>query len=491
MFNRLVIAVLMVMLASVPALAIDSSKCGTHEDPFHWAVNVTCHGTLELHEMGSFQAGEWVWDEAFKAEFDANNHTDQNGIEGDFPGNAGITVPTMGDAGVQINYGRVDNRAWGSWKDYATDSRFVFNGTISDGIKMPIVWKYTLNFSDAEVFYDDQTCPDGPYDDPTGQTPFCDNVSTFPDDGSGCYPADRNPDCTPQYGWIPEDQMVPHPNTPTPSDFYYAIKEEALPEGNLVMVDANDSQQITFFDIESVTWVEGNQSRAPFYTENPLYWFIGYNASNHKYEGGDSPRYEPGDIYFQPFDGQIPMGDHTFVLNLVGGNTFTINANIASNALMPVVDKYTQGLGFTKIKKNGKSKKKTKNITVVNLTAYFTVNDDGEEILVVQFDEPDREMELTNPKSRLRIWVAEPDILHNWNVGDEYELKFVWMNCPLHTGSIVVPATQLAWIKSQPEIQEAGGGGPQKLDKVLSYMSDSPDGGIDNGKNQKEAQSTV
>jgi len=35
------------------------------------------------------------------------------------------------------------------------------------------------------------------------------------------------------------------------------------------------------------------------------------------------------------------------------------------------------------------------------------------------------------------------------------------------------------------------GGGPQKLDKVLSYMSDSPDGGIDNGKNQKEAQSTV
>ena len=38
---------------------------------------------------------------------------------------------------------------------------------------------------------------------------------------------------------------------------------------------------------------------------------------------------------------------------------------------------------------------------------------------------------------------------------------------------------------------DSDGGGPQKLDKVLSYMSDSPDGGIDNGKNQKEAQSTV
>jgi len=40
-------------------------------------------------------------------------------------------------------------------------------------------------------------------------------------------------------------------------------------------------------------------------------------------------------------------------------------------------------------------------------------------------------------------------------------------------------------------IDNGKGGGPQKLDKVLSYMSDSPDGGIDNGKNQKEAQSTV
>ena len=40
-------------------------------------------------------------------------------------------------------------------------------------------------------------------------------------------------------------------------------------------------------------------------------------------------------------------------------------------------------------------------------------------------------------------------------------------------------------------IPKKKGGGPQKLDKVLSYMSDSPDGGIDNGKNQKEAQSTV
>ena len=47
----------------------------------------------------------------------------------------------------------------------------------------------------------------------------------------------------------------------------------------------------------------------------------------------------------------------------------------------------------------------------------------------------------------------------------------------------------VAWILTSH--RKGIGGGPQKLDKVLSYMSDSPDGGIDNGKNQKEAQSTV
>jgi hypothetical protein len=35
------------------------------------------------------------------------------------------------------------------------------------------------------------------------------------------------------------------------------------------------------------------------------------------------------------------------------------------------------------------------------------------------------------------------------------------------------------------------GGGPQKLDRVLSCMSESPEGGTDHGKNQKKAQSTV
>jgi len=35
----------------------------------------------------------------------------------------------------------------------------------------------------------------------------------------------------------------------------------------------------------------------------------------------------------------------------------------------------------------------------------------------------------------------------------------------------------------EPTVAYCEGGGPQKLDKVLSYMSDSPDGGIDNGKN--------
>ncbi len=392
----LFVALLAVFIVA-PAMAIDMGACG-NDFVYNDDSNVICIGRLELQDMGQFDTnGNWQWDQAFFEGYIGNSYTQYG------PDNNGIAEPVLNNnSGPVFNYGRLDNRAFPESRDRDPDSRFVFNGdwVESNGYLIPSIWVF--NVTNSGITYDPDTCPEGPFAPP--YTAYCDYVTTFPGDtdpagGGPCYDINSSIGCSPIYNGL----IALDPNAEFPTTSYYMDTEGQSPDGAPIMISVgnNNVTPIVLEDIASVTWIEGNQTRAPYYTENANYYYIGFDMGINQVNTNGDFTYDPNQIYFQPFEGQVPVGQHTLVVNFVNGQSLTINAEITSNTLMPVVEakSYYTDIVATKVNKSGKIIKATETqVEADNLKAKVIINDNGEEALLIQFAEPDRAMELTNPQ---------------------------------------------------------------------------------------------
>ena len=446
---------LLSMFVAVPAMAIDYSACGNdfvyNNDP-----NVECIGRLELNDMGQFIDGVWQWHQTFLDDYNVNAYTQWG------EGNNGIVGPVLNNnSGPVMTYGRLDNRAWAESRNREADSRFVFQGEMaeSSGYLIPSIWMFSI--TNSGIDYDMATCPDGPFD-PNVYVAFDDDVYTFggdidPETGLMYYDDEANFDCTPIYNGL----VANDPNAEFPVNGYFMDTTTNDPGGTPIMLSEGSEVRtpITFADILNVEWVEGGQTRAPYYTENANYYYMGFDMGMNKIDSSGAFKYDPNNIYFFPFAGQVWEGTHTFIVNLVDGSSVTVDAEITSNTLMPVIaatTTETQLIELRKLGKSGKIMATEGQVEVQNLKAKTIIDDNGGEALLIQFAEPDRAMELINPNTRLRIWVAEPDMMHEWSVGDNYDIDFLWINAPLHTGSIVVPPDAWSAIKAKPDVADAG-----------------------------------
>lgn len=200
--------------------------------------------------------------------------------------------------------------------------------------------------------------------------------------------------------------------------------------------------------VASITWVEGNETVGPRNSEWETYWYKSWNTgANYITGGNDGPvKPESPTIFGMPFSIQAPVGNNNYIVTLTSGETFNFAQEIFSNRIMPVVSATTEGLTFQKVKNNGKVKTKTRDITVVNITARELVDEDGETRFVIQWTVPDSVLALSAYEKSLRLriylgngWFAEP--------GTTTEPSFCWLDVPIHASTIVVPAEMYSWIK--------------------------------------------
>jgi hypothetical protein len=447
----------------------------------------------ELDDMGQFVGSDWVWHPDFEDAIRYNCHTPMDGVEGS-PGNICIPEPFIGQAGIVMTEGRVDNRIKGAWANDLFDSRLVFQGELSDGVQMPVFFKYTIGYSNAEW-----TVAEGANCDENGSPTDCvfnyvcpinpdvgistysyvgigngdwniDGANWYYAGADGQYTCDMGTqdemlcsDCTPQLVSVPDNEFVGHPGTTYPTDAYYAAHGDLsnVNPGDPFPFDftaAHPSTPITLDMVDTMEWVTGNQVRQPWYMENDTFYWLPYNMDTNSFDDR-GPRWSPRNIYSKPFDGHVGIGDNVFRVTLKTGESIDINAHILTNTLMPYLEAKTTVTQLEILKTLGKSGKVMAQVNeteVDNITAKPIINDDGEEVLLIQFAEPDRAMELTSPYKKLRIWVAEPDMLTPRADGDEITLDFLWLNCPVNTGSIVVPHDAWEWIKAKADVQAAG-----------------------------------
>ena len=323
-----------------------------------------------------------------------------------------IAQPELSNDGtIVMTDGRIDNRLWADTTAAPidptvrniSDARFVFQGKKSSGgVALPSIWKFSVQPLGLE--YNLDTCPDGPYVSPPFGA-YCERYNVDPETGLECYDITVNYDCTPIY---PDNGLI----TINDSGIgYFMDKVDQAPDGAPIMIYSGDYSPVNFEDIESVYWHEGDQLRLPFYTESDNYYYMDYNMGSQRFQGGEQSSWN--NIYFRPFDGQIPFGDHHFTLNLKNGMSDTWTLHVASNTLMPTIAKYYT-YDVTKTNKSGKVINTGQTVTIQNLTARPITDDNGEECLLIQFAEPDRAMELVPVSGggvKLRIWVADPEML--------------------------------------------------------------------------------
>jgi len=204
-------------------------------------------------------------------------------------------------------------------------------------------------------------------------------------------------------------------------------------------------EQVPVEDI-TVTWDWTGETVGVRNLERETYWYKSWNTGdNYMTSGNSGPVTEPyATAYMNPFSDLAPAGPQSYTV-VANGQVFNFTQEIFSDRVMPTVASTTEGLTFQKVKPNGKVKTKTKDITVVNITAREMINEVGETVLVVQWTVPDEALALV-PMSNLRLrmyvgngWFTDPG---------QVDVDFCWMDVALHTSSMVVPAEMYEWIKT-------------------------------------------
>ncbi|CAB1056041.1 hypothetical protein D1BOALGB6SA_775 [Olavius sp. associated proteobacterium Delta 1] len=211
-------------------------------------------------------------------------------------------------------------------------------------------------------------------------------------------------------------------------------------------------RQGTYEDIPlediAVTWVETGETVGMRDRQLETYWYKSWNTGhNYQSDGNGGPVTESAPTTFAwNFSDMAPVGMQNYLVTIAGGPIIPFAQEIFSDRVMPTVSATTEGLTFQKVRRNGKIKTKTRDITVVNITTREVVNDAGETVLVVQWTVPDEVLKLSpyEKSLRLRIYVGNGWFTDASQVG----VDFAWIDAPLHTSSVVVPAEVYEWVKA-------------------------------------------
>jgi hypothetical protein len=433
---QILFIVLLSVFVAVPAMAYDPIPAG------QWWFNFVGEG--DNVELLGYLTEEELLGEDFQS---ALNGSDGSGIQRIWsPVGPDFTISNL--EGLVISSFQVDNRVFAG--DREPDSRVKFSAT--SGSKS-IVSVRAVQINDPG----DDCTPDNNWHfnlcDNEGQ-PTIPNGSPAGNTYYGPYPvilyhvdwnwtAECNEVCN-QVGWNPDWN-----NPDDPCVICHGYDETiSLPVAfdSTLMRSVGDGITVKPSEV-TVTWNETGETVSDASHETETWWFHKWDQDANAFKSFGVQTENKSTLYFKGFSSQAPVGPQTYTINVVGHDPVVMTQEIYSNTLMPVVAKYTEGLEFTKIKKNGKSKKKTKDVVVANIVANEIVDDNGDTKLLISWAEPDRAMELVGSNVRLRIWVG-----NNWfgtplNTDEPIDTKFIWIDAPLTTGSVVVPADAYQWAK--------------------------------------------
>lgn len=433
MFKRLMVMVTMVMVMfwCGSAMSYDQQGC-SYFDQQLWGDNVTCLGYLELSDMGSFDTeGVWHWNEQF-----ATMEKSDGGLPIDvafhntyLPSQADI-VPTKGT--TYFTSIKLDNRRF---SDGRVDSRINFSG-VTNSATIPNIVALEVKDPGDDCSRDNnwhfQLCPQ-------------DQLCTEPLDP-------EHPDY--RCGFVYDGpwpkiiyQFMPKWNQNTYDDCIN--NGGAEPDCWNQAVSGNTFRSVGDplkpSDVASIEWVEGNETITKCVSyKNETFYLMKYdtdkNFATHRDTYNDTPM-----MFFEAFSVQAQKGINSFNITLTNGEVLPWSVEIEYEVnLMPTVAA-THTYAVTRTNKSGKVINTGQTVTAPNLTAREIVGDDGSTRLLIQWAEPDQAMRL-GEYTRLLIfvgdyWTTIPSSLALTDV------HFVFMDVPLHTGSVIVPEDAYNWVK--------------------------------------------
>ena len=407
MRKHLIIGVVqaIVLMLTAPAMALDTEACNNF--PHNWGPDTVCLGKYTPEDMGEWidpdgdGIKEWEWYPSF-----LNDPYMQNSFSmwnGDFD----QLIPTKNDS-VEVGGYRLDNRHLVSGN---LASRVVLEEAQIGGIGYPSIWKMEVG---PETWGDYCTPCIGVYVDWV-MRPECEEMC----DQWGCDFGDESV-CS----WYPSS-----PNYVWDSALFDLVGARPVGVGDVAYMDLlKDGKVEATYD--PARWEENN------------YRFMTYNTGDNFLYAGSWGQYT--ELYSAwNYGGLIPLGDYELIVHMSDGTDLpTLPLSVVSDRVMPTVSAWKEGLTYTKVKVNEKGKvkfkDKTKEITVVNITAREV---DGQ--LIVQWTVPDLALQPPLPDSsgiRLRIFIGDGWI----TTTIPGHPVFLWIDAPVQTGTIVVP--EAVWI---------------------------------------------
>jgi hypothetical protein len=431
MVKKLVIGLgmVMVLLGSGYAYDYDAADCDNDQMAIE-SQNVTCLGFVDFTnptEVAELQdALGWV----------------QNVFLGHIPSE----IPPVIDGGATGNI-RFDNMRYPDSMNRPPNSKISLTNAIKNGKLMPQVRAYLV--------YE-------PGDDCTPDSDWhfrdCVPETGLPEQGPHYY--------TGQHGWPVKVYMFDWDLSQeaidacqaqdwtwdwgdgSPCDLYHQDNDnDGLLDGFAGVTMRSVGETVKASDVVNVEWVEGGEIATPKYSGIEEYIYMTYNTGKNSLEqdpnwpGGAEPT-----VFFNHFSKQAELGPQNFIVTLSNGQKIESINNVYSNLVMPTVaakSYYTDLVATGKQKKRGKKIKATEiEVEVPNITAREI---DGR--LLIQWSEPDGAMTLPDG-TRLRIYVGEGWFNTDFT-GDDINTVFLWMDVPLHTGSVVVPSEYYEWIKAR------------------------------------------
>jgi hypothetical protein len=387
MFKRLVIAVLMVMLASpVMAGVVPTGECQSFTQPWEpYATYDQCRYTLD--DMGEFVGGVWVWDSQFEEMIDGNTM-----VAGD-PNWKENWKPTINVGGTAID----DNtylmkRAYADPAKPASSVAYVTVTKKADSINIPILWLDNClgDFNNETQMNDIVPCPD-PYD---------------------------------------------------PTVTYFTMGD--FGEGGVLNFESiGGSTPDESLEVVSVEW-DGDMAVQRPYPTSPLFNMIKYDMGATKFWYSNS-LYQDDAVSFWDFD-KVPtvVGPTTLNITLAGGEIIPWTINVTSVDDLPTIPAF-HTVGVNKVTKSGKVIDNER--TIANISIREIPDPDGTgNALVIQWPEPDGA--LFGGKYRdgeiyqLRVYIWKRDLTIDVERG-------LFIDCPAQLGTVVVDAENYHWLKDE------------------------------------------
>ena len=253
-----------------------------------------------------------------------------------------------------------------------------------------------------------------------------------------------------------------------------------------------EGQALSKDNIDNITWIE--KGSVAGVEESPVETYISMAYDTDQNLLGNRHERKGQHVYFEGFDaGPAPLGIHTYTMKMKDGRTLTFQREVMSDRLMPIVPSTTEkiqlvkkvkivktctdddkddkagflsilekhmkrenGMTYTKKKKvitkdettcTKRKKVITKEMMIEadNITAREIIDEDGKPRLLIQWAEPDFAMTFSQHDRPVRLMIH---VGSGWkDIRDED--RFLWVDVPVHTGSVPIPPDEYAWVKEQ------------------------------------------